>query len=57
LYNIQLAGDEWMLTGKATGTTYTMPLVQGSQCQQKPDEQASHYCHECHAYDRESVLP
>jgi Cytochrome c554 and c-prime len=52
LYNIRKVGDEWILTGKADGATYRMPLVQGSTCQQKPDEQTSSYCHECHTYDR-----
>ncbi|MEO8612011.1 MAG: multiheme c-type cytochrome [Chloroflexota bacterium] len=57
LYNIRKLDDEWVLTGKATGTSYTLPLVQGSQCQQKPDEQSSNYCHECHIQDREAPTP
>jgi hypothetical protein len=46
--NVRWDGDHLALTMKATGQTYTVPLVQGSACQEKPDEQASHYCHECH---------
>lgn len=54
LYNIRLVDGEWILTGKATGETYSVPLVQGSTCTQDPDEQESHTCHECHEYDREA---
>lgn len=57
LYNIQKSQDQWMLTSKIDGTNYVLPLVTGSSCQQKPDEQESHYCHECHSYDREALLP
>ncbi len=52
LYNIRRIGDEWVLTGKATGETYTIPLVQESSCTQNPDEQNSASCHQCHTYDR-----
>jgi hypothetical protein len=41
-----------ILTMQVTHQVYTVPLVMGSQCQQKPDEQASHFCHECHAVTR-----
>lgn len=57
LYNIRKVGDQWVLTGKATGTTYNLPLAQGSTCQQNPEEQASSYCHECHTYDRGVATP
>ena len=57
MWHIRQQGGRWILTGKATGTEYEVPLVTGTQCQQQPDEQASHYCHECHAYDREAALP
>lgn len=57
MWHIRQDGGRWILTGKATGTEYDVPLVTGTQCQQQPDEQASHYCHECHAYDREAALP
>ncbi len=52
IWNVHRESDQWILTGKATGTRYPMPLVKGSQCKQKPDQQASRYCHECHAYQR-----
>jgi hypothetical protein len=57
LYNIREVDDQWVLTSKASGTTYNLPLVMGSQCQQKTDEQASSYCHECHTYDRGTATP
>jgi len=53
LYHVRRVGDEWMLTGKATGDTYTVPLVQGSNCTQDASDQASASCHQCHAYNRE----
>jgi len=53
LYNIHRVGDEWILTGKATGETYVVPLVQGSACQQNPNDQSSASCHQCHAYNRD----
>ncbi len=57
LWHIQKRGAGWVLTGKATGKQYTLPLVTGSACQQQPDQQESRYCHQCHAYDREAALP
>jgi len=48
----QLADGAFELVGKATGERYAVPLVQGSACTQKPDEQESRYCHECHAVER-----
>ncbi|MCC7446454.1 MAG: hypothetical protein IT324_03510 [Anaerolineae bacterium] len=55
LWHVHQENGQWILTSKATGITYTVPLVKGSQCQQKPDQQESHYCHECHAYNRVDV--
>ena len=52
LYNIRLVDGQWILTGKATGTTYVLPLVQGSLCQQDPNNQSSASCHQCHSVDR-----
>lgn len=46
------ADGQWYLRGKVTGEEYAVPMVQGTACQQKPDEQDSRYCHQCHAYDR-----
>ncbi len=57
LYNIRKLQDQWTLTTKVDGTNYVLPLVQGSQCQQKPDQQASSYCHQCHAVDRNAPIP
>jgi len=45
-------GEKLLETGKVDGRLYEVPLVQGSACQQKPDEQESSYCHECHTYER-----
>jgi len=55
-WHVQKEGEAWILTGKASGERYEMPLVMGSGCQQQPDQQESHYCHACHAYDREQPL-
>jgi hypothetical protein len=41
-----------VLTMQVTHQVYTVSLVMGSKCEQKPDEQASHFCHECHAVKR-----
>jgi hypothetical protein len=41
-----------VLTMQVTHQVYTVPLVLGSRCPQKADEQASHFCHECHAVKR-----
>jgi hypothetical protein len=55
LYNIRLVDGEWVLTGKAAGANYSVPLVTGSSCQQDPNDQSSASCHECHTYDREAL--
>ena len=55
LYNIRLVDGEWILTGKATGETYTVPLVQGSACTQDVNDQSSASCHQCHSVDRETT--
>ena len=39
-------------TLKVSGQQLEVPLVIGTACKQRPDEQTSHYCHECHAYNR-----
>ncbi len=56
-WHVRQEGETWVLTGKADGARYVVPLVMGSACEQQPDQQASHYCHECHAYDRETPQP
>lgn len=45
-------GDRIVQTLKVSGQQLEVPLVIGTACKQKPDEQASHYCHECHAFER-----
>ncbi|MBC6938251.1 MAG: hypothetical protein DWB42_20815 [Chloroflexi bacterium] len=55
-WHTQKRDGRWTLTGKTTGQQYDIPPVMGAACQQKPDQQASRYCHECHAYDRDSAL-
>jgi hypothetical protein len=51
--SIKLIDGKLIQTLKVSGTQYEIPPVKGSACLQKPDEQASHDCHECHAYDRD----
>ena len=41
-----------VLTSRITGQTFFVPPIQGSACQQKPEEQEAHYCRECHAVDQ-----
>ncbi len=48
----QLEDGSFELVGKVTGVSYPLPLVQGSACEQNPDEQESRYCHACHAVER-----
>lgn len=57
LYNIRKVENQWRFTSKVDGTSYVLPLVTGSKCEQKPDEQASRYCHECHSDDRNVTTP
>jgi hypothetical protein len=53
LWNIrQLPDGTYELFGKASGQRFTFRPVQGTGCQQKPDEQESRYCHECHSESR-----
>jgi hypothetical protein len=37
-----------VLTSRITGQTFFVPPVQGSACQQKPEQQEARYCRECH---------
>ena len=50
---IQLVDGKLVQTMKVTGEQLEIPLVKGTACEQKPDEQESRYCHECHAYERD----
>jgi len=52
LGQVRWSGDHLVQTMKATGQTYSVPLVKGSACKQKPDEQASRYCHDCHDHEQ-----
>ncbi|MCC6805505.1 MAG: hypothetical protein IT319_21675 [Anaerolineae bacterium] len=56
LYHIRRVNGAWVLTGKATGEQYMIPMVQGSACTQDVSRQDSASCHECHAIDREAVM-
>ncbi len=54
LWNARLLPDgSFELFGKANGKRLVFNLVMGSGCQQDVEQQASQYCHECHAIDRE----
>ena len=55
LYNVRLEDGQWILTGKATGESYVVPLVQGSACTQDVNDQSSASCHQCHSVDREAT--
>jgi hypothetical protein len=48
LSNVKKVGDRFVLARKVTGQQYTIPLVQGSKCQETPEEQESAACHACH---------
>jgi hypothetical protein len=53
LWNIRKLPDgTYELFGKAGGQRFTFKPVKGTACQQKPDQQESRYCHECHATER-----
>ncbi|OGO18389.1 MAG: hypothetical protein A2Z14_15600 [Chloroflexi bacterium RBG_16_48_8] len=53
LWNVVRGEDGgFILVGKETGIAYDLPLVVGSDCEQKLDEQESRYCHACHAVER-----
>jgi hypothetical protein len=53
LWNIrELPNGTYELFRKADGQRLTFRPVKGTACEQKPDQQESHYCHECHAVER-----
>ncbi len=52
----EVAPGRFVETLKVSGEEVEVPLVYGSACQQKPDEQESRYCHACHAYPRDDAL-
>jgi hypothetical protein len=52
-WNLRAASDgSYEMYGKATGERFVMPLVYGSGCEQKADEQQSQACHVCHQVAR-----
>jgi hypothetical protein len=53
LWNTRVLADgSYELVGKATGQRFAFRPVMGSACTQKPEDQTSQYCHECHAVER-----
>lgn len=53
LWSVRRQADgTFQQVGKVDGIIYAVPLVQDSQCLQNPDEQASQFCHVCHAVER-----
>lgn len=53
LWNTRVLPDgTYEMIGKATNQYFTFNPVMGSACEQKPDEQESQYCHECHAVEK-----
>ena len=49
----QLEDGDFEQFGKANGQRLIFRPVKGTACQQKPDEQESRYCHQCHAENRQ----
>ena len=53
LWNTRVLPDgTYEMTGKASKQVFAFRPVMGTACEQKPDEQQSQYCHECHAVER-----
>jgi hypothetical protein len=53
MWNIRLLPDgSYELFGKISGERLVFHAVKGSGCQQSISQQASQYCHECHAVER-----
>jgi hypothetical protein len=53
LWNTRALPDgTYELFGKASGEHFIIRPVMGTNCLQKPDEQASQYCHACHSVQR-----
>jgi len=51
----EVAPGRFAETLKVSGEVLEVPLVYGTACQQQPDQQASRYCHTCHAYPRDKA--
>jgi hypothetical protein len=53
LWNTRVLSDgTYEMVGKATRQKLSFRPVIGTACEQKPDEQGSQYCHECHAVEK-----
>ena len=53
LWNIRALPDgTYEMIGKVTSQKFNFRPVMGTACEQKPDEQESQYCHECHAVEK-----
>lgn len=53
LWNTRALPDgTYEMIGKATNQKFNFRPVMGTACEQKPDEQGSQYCHECHSVER-----
>jgi hypothetical protein len=48
----QLPDGAFEMVGKATKQYFPFRPVMGTDCQQNPEEQESHYCYECHAVEK-----
>ncbi len=48
LPHVRPEGQRLILTGKATGKTYVLPLVYQSRCRQDPKVRDANSCHQCH---------
>ncbi len=49
---IKVINSQYIETLKVSGQQLVVPLVMGSLCKQRSDQQSSNYCHECHAVQR-----
>lgn len=48
----RLPDGSYELFGKATRDRFIFRAVKDTDCGQEPDQQESHYCHQCHAVER-----
>ncbi len=46
---VQWVNGQIIQISKVSGKRYVVPPVMGSGCEQKPDEQSSQSCHQCHS--------
>jgi len=53
LWNTRILSDgTYEMIGKSTRQKFSFRPVMGTACKQKPNEQGSQYCHECHSVER-----